>query len=302
MIKFSLTKINLLEENKQIDLMEKIIEVINSEGVSKEIKDRLIKANKEKFSKINIETIPEIITLINEFILFEDEEHNNSAKSLKNVDNKKKLSDGFSTTFSSKNSNKMEISTNTVHLNSTVRKFPQDLTCPNYKSITTNFGTILSKDSLRFKDPKFPYAKFAVDLTLSNKQIIKSFLSELKLEGFSTRENESEDAVYAEKKNFDLFKSLLDCFRSGDDIRVNSKYTTLSLLISFSDTNKFERVLEFAGLSGKKELISIVIENTIKKLKLFGKKIRPIRIQDVNIKCLYKSDKPNSSEHLPSIK
>lgn len=282
--------------------MEKIIEIMNSEGVSKEIKDRLIKANKEKFSLINMETLPEIATVINEFILFEDEEHNNSAKSLKNVEKNKKLSDGFSTTFSSKNSNKMEISTNSVHLNSTLRKFPQDLTSPNYKSITTTFGTIISKDSLRFKDPKFPYAKFAVDLTLSNKQIIKSFLAELKLEGFSSRENESEDAVYAEKKNFDLFKSLLDCFRSGDDIRVNSKYTTLSLLISFSDTNKFERILEFAGLSGKKELISMIIENTIKKLKLFGKKIRPIRIQDVNIKCLYKSDKPNSSEHLPNIK
>jgi hypothetical protein len=291
-----------VEENKQLELLEKIIEIMNSEGVSKEIKERLIKANKEKFSLLNKESITEIVATVNEFVLFEDEEHNNSAKSLKNVENNKKLSDGFSTTFSSKNSNKMELSTNTVHLNSTVRKFPQDLASPNYKSITTSFGTTISKDSLRFKDPKFPYAKFAVDLTLSNRQIIKSFITELKLEGFSSRENESEDAVYAEKKNFDLFKSLLDCFRSGDDIRVNSKYTTLSLIISFSDTNKFERILEFAGLSGRKELISLVFENTIKKLKLFGKKIRPIRIQDVNIKCLYKPEKPNSSEHLPSIK
>jgi uncharacterized tellurite resistance protein B-like protein len=33
-----------VEENKQLELLEKIIEIMNSEGVSKEIKERLIKS------------------------------------------------------------------------------------------------------------------------------------------------------------------------------------------------------------------------------------------------------------------
>lgn len=157
----------------------------------------------------------------------------------------------------------------------------------------------LSKDTLKFnKEPKFPFAKIAIDATLTLKQINTSFIKELKSIGFiiSGLENENSEFLKAEKRNFDFFQSFANCLRrnSSRNSTSSSHITSIVIHTRFSEINKFERLIDIMGISGKKQLIISAIEGFFKRLRVFGKKIRLIRIQDLNSKLLFKSERSSS--------
>lgn len=254
----------------------------------------------------------EVRKLIVEFQIEDEEEipnSNQTSKSLKlsNESNKLKSSmstgkiENYSSNISTKNT-KLEVTTH-GNLNSSLRKF-QTISPINKFSIS-GFMTEMNKDTLKFiKDPKYPFARLASDVTLTLIQINKCFISELKALGFTVLGSETSESIKAEKKHFDFIQSFLNCFRS-DSRNGNSgsaHTTSIFLTTRFSDTNKFERLIEIMGTSGKKEIIVMAIEAFFRKIRTYGKKLRPLRVQDVNSKLLFKSERSSSHEKTPSNK
>ena len=251
----------------------------------------------------------------------EFDNHNESAKSLKTSVGDGKVSRISQETYSTSNTTKIgKIEPiNYNNLNSSIRKIHSTLSPVNYNtnlSFNTNFHTKsntginstffsnTNRDNIRFinREIKFPYVKLSADYTLTVKQINRIFVNEVKNLGFYVKGSDSDELIFAEKKNFDLLQSLLDCFRSVETSRSNSNYTTIKLVSKLSDTNKLERIIEIEGLSGKKEVISMIIENVYKKLKLHGKKLKLIKYQEVNLSFAVKQSKSYSTEKLPYLK
>ncbi len=212
------------------------------------------------------------------------EDLTSSAKSLKKSSTSK-----TSTTFTSNNSHNLELTINTSN------QLPADTTLRNLpsKSFHNKLTSSLSRDSIRYKDPDFPFCKLAIDITVTSKEITTCFIDELKKNGFIIRKADTEDDLYAEKKHFNLIRSFINCFKQSED---NSNQTAISLIIFISNNNKFERIVELAGLSGKKNIISSIIENIVYKLKTLKKKIRFIRTNNLTINR--KPEKSSSSDKL----
>lgn len=212
------------------------------------------------------------------------EDITNSAKSLKKSSTSK-----TSTTFTSNNSQNLDFTINTSHqipANTTLRNLPS-------KNFHNKLNSSLSRDSIRYKDPDFPFCKLAIDITVTSKEITGCFIEELKKNGFFIRKADTDDDFYAEKKHFDLIRSFLNCFKHSED---NSNQTAVSLIVFISNNNKFERIVELAGLSGKKDVISAIIESIVYKLKALKKKIRFIRTNNLSLNR--KPEKASSSDRL----
>lgn len=196
---------------------------------------------------------------------------------------------------------KLEIS----NLSSTMRKFHSQASPINKYTTSTGILNDLKiegvKSQIQNRDMKFPFARIGADITLTLNQINKAFIKEAKSMGFTVKGNENDEYIQIEKRHFEIFQSLLDCFRSGEESRTNHTKTTISISSRISDVNKFERIIDMIGNTGKKELITLQIDGTFKRLRAYGKKLRPIRLQDVNAKFLFKQDKPSSSEKLPFV-
>lgn len=210
--------------------------------------------------------------------------------------------DAYSSHTSTKQ-NKLEVTTTNANLNSSLRKF--HVISPVNKFTISNFMNNMNKDNLKFiKDPKYPFARIAGDATLTINQINKVFINEMKSLGFIITGSEYSEFVKAEKKHFDFFQSFINCFKSDNNRNTpnSSNITSLYINTKFSETNKFERLIEISGTSGKKELITYAIEQFFKKIRICGKKLRPLRVQDVNAKLLVKPEKSNSHEKLPVVK
>lgn len=206
--------------------------------------------------------------------------------------------DAYSTTNMTKQT-KLEISS----LSSTMRKFHTQASPINKYTTSTGILNDLKNEGVKSqnRDMKFPFARIGADITLTLNQINKAFIKEAKAQGFIVKGNENDEYIQIEKRHFELFQSLLDCFRSGEENRVNQTKTCISISSRISDINKFERIIDMVGHAGKKDLISLQINGTFKRLRTYGKKLRSIRLQDVDAKLLFKQDKPSSSEKLPFV-
>ena len=251
-------------------------------------------------------------------------DHNDSAKILKNSSADLKKSKASYDSYSTNNSSKLEKhnknnnnNNNYNNLNSSLRNMNTNISAFNFNSnasfnntlsiktsstATSNlFSNSNNKDNTRFynKDPKLPYVKLSSDYTLTSKQINRTFINEANMHNFNVKGSEKEEVLVAEKKNFDLLQSLLDCFRSVESSKLNSVYTTIKLASKISEINKMERIIEIEGISGRKEIISIIIENIYQKLKNYGKKIKLVKYQEVNLSFAVKQSKSYSNEKLP---
>jgi len=226
-----------------------------------------------------------------------DRSHINS-KSMVNEGNKLKSDiELYNSNYSTKQ--RLELTTH-GNLNSSIRKMAPNTSSPMSKIS----GSILNEGIKFMKDPKFPFARLAADITLTTKQINKAFLIEMKELGFIVSGTETSEYCKAEKKQFDIFKSFLNCFKldNSRSSTPNNNSTSLYICTRYSDVNKFERIIEICGTSGKKEIIITAIESFFKKLRTYGKKIRPLRVQDVNSKLLFKNEKSSSSDKLTTVK
>lgn len=192
-------------------------------------------------------------------------------------------------------------STNNSGLNSsTLRKYNPSSIYQLTSSTNTSNIVELKTDGNNFKfnnNPKLPFARIAVDATLTINQINSTFLKEMKKLGFEVLGNETSDYCKAEKRKFDIFNTIMKCFRSDSTRENESNLTSLYLMTKFSEHNKFERIIEVVGLTGKNEELSQTIEHFLKKLRVHNKKLRPLRVQDINTKVL-DSKRSKSSEKL----
>lgn len=191
--------------------------------------------------------------------------------------------------------------TNNSGLNSsTLRKYNPSSIYQLTSSTNTSNIVELKTDGNNFKfnnNPKLPFARIAVDATLTINQINSTFLKEMKKLGFEVLGNETSDYCKAEKRKFDIFNTIMKCFRSDSTRETESNLTSLYLMTKFSEHNKFERIIEVVGLTGKNEELSQTIEHFLKKLRVHNKKLRPLRVQDINTKVL-DSKRSKSSEKL----
>lgn len=191
--------------------------------------------------------------------------------------------------------------TNNSGLNSsTLRKYNPSSIYQLTSSTNTSNIVELKTDGNNFKfnnNPKLPFARIAVDATLTINQINSTFLKEMKKLGFEVLGNETSDYCKAEKRKFDIFNTIMKCFRSDSTRENESNLTSLYLMTKFSEHNKFERIIEVVGLTGKNEELSQTIEHFLKKLRVHNKKLRPLRVQDINTKVL-DSKRSKSSEKL----
>ena len=204
--------------------------------------------------------------------------------------NSNNLKDNYASTISNKSGGKLEITTH-ANLNSSMRKISIS---PLNKISGYND---LTKDNLKFLKKDLPFAKLAADVTLTVIQINKSFISEMKKQGFTIIGSDNSEYVKAEKKHFGIVESFMNCFKSETSRGGNnSQMTSIVLTTQFSDVNKFERILLVFGEHGKKDVIIQAIEGFFKRLRSHGKKIRPLRVQDVNSKLLFKPERSNSNE------
>lgn len=319
----------------QKNLVDTLKLIVDSKNFLSEVKSKKKKTFLDQFKSLYLAgKYDELQNTIEEFSLEDDDEHlssfnsshlthttlntlnNNSnlvitddknSKSMINECNKLKGSvsnlDQYNSNFSSKQ--KYELTTHT-NLNSSLRKLGPNTTISPLNKIGTSIISNFQPDGLKFmKDPKYPFARLSADITLTTNQINKTFLTEMKLQGFQVSGSENSEYCKAEKKQFDFLKSFLNCFKlesSRSSTPNNSNITSLYICTRFSDINKFERIIEICGTSGKKEIIASAIEAFFKKIRVLGKKIKPLRVQDVNSKLLFKNDKPSSSDKLPTVK
>lgn len=195
----------------------------------------------------------------------------------------------------------LQRNTNTSGLNSSsLRKYNPSSIYQLTSSTNTSNIIELKTDGNNFKfnnNPKLPFARIAVDATLTINQINSTFLKELKKLGFEVLGNETSEYCKAEKRKFDFFNTIMKCFRSDSTRGDDNNLTSLYLMTKFSEHNKFERIIEVVGLTGKNEELSETIEHFLKKLRVHNKKLRPLRVQDINTKVL-DSKRSKSSEKL----
>lgn len=258
----------------------------------------------EKFGEEDANAIVQILEVLCNHDVVKNSNDYQSKSALKTIEFKYKK--GFtdsSHNFQNDESKhtKLEISHHNNHLNTTMRKFYAQSSPLNKCSTTSGMITNFHGEGIRslLKDPKFPFARIAVDITLTTQQINKAFITVAKQLGFKVQGSESDDYIHIEKKHINCFKCITDCFKTAKAKKENKLYTSISLSTRFSEASRFERVIEVVGLAGKNELISEVIEGTYKNLQKHGKKLKLLRVFEVDLSNSKRRDShSNSSDYL----
>lgn len=142
------------------------------------------------------------------------------------------------------------------------------------------FSSLVKREHMRYSNLEYPYMRISIDMTVTSKEIYKIISENLKANSFFFKFCEYEYDIFAYKKESDLMKTLLNCFRSASN-ETGSCLTEMSFIITPSSINKYERILECAGLKGRKDVIVEIFSLCYNSILRLNKKMKIVRINNI---------------------
>lgn len=147
-----------------------------------------------------------------------------------------------------------------------------------YNSNNILFSSLVKREHMRYSNLEYPYMRISIDMTVTSREIYKIISEILKANSFFFKFCEYEYDIFAYKKESDLMKTLLNCFRSSE---AGSCLTEMSFIITPSSINKYERIIECVGLKGRKEVIVDVFSLCYNSILRLNKKMKIVRINNI---------------------